>query len=113
MKKKKKEKFQTFRSVDHGPYRTIKTTLKSVLRDKEIKPNIEHVIQEMNDLVVHTYQFIRLYVLYLYENELEFPEINEAFIMSCIKTLGTRDNRGAKSKDTVLLEILDEFASVS
>lgn len=109
MKKKKKEKFETFRSVDHGPYRTIKTTLKSVLKDKEIKPHIEHVVQEMNDLVVHTYQFIRLYVLYLYENELEFPEINEAFIMSCIKTLGTRDNRGAKSKDTVLLEIFVEF----
>ena len=31
------------------------------------------------------------------------------FIMSCIKTLGTRDNRGAKSKDVKLLETLDNF----
>ena len=109
MKKKKKEKFQVFRSQEHGPYKTIKTTLKSVLRDQGIQPHIENLVQEINDLVIHTYQFIRLYLLYLYEKELDFPEINEAWIMACIKTLGTRDNRGAKSMDVKLLETLDNF----
>jgi hypothetical protein len=108
-KRKKKEKFETFRSDDLGAYTTIKTTLKSVLKDFDIKPQIENLVQDINDLVIHTYQFIRLYLLYLYKQDLDFPEINKAFIMSCIKTLGTRDNRGAKSKDIKLLDTLNEF----
>ena len=31
----------------------------------------------MNDLVIHTYQFIRLYLLHLFENKKEFPDLNE------------------------------------
>jgi hypothetical protein len=108
-KKKTKEKFETFRTDDLGAYKTIKTTLKSVLKDFGIRPQIENLVQEMNDLIIHVYQFIRLYLLYLYDHELDFPEINESFIIYCIKTLGTRDNRGAKSKDVKILETLDEF----
>lgn len=108
-KKKTKDKFESFRDDEHGAYKTIKTTLKSVLKDFQIQPQIENLIHEINDLIIHVYQFIRLYLLNLYDRELEFPEINEQFIISCIKTLGTRDNRGAKSKDIKLLEILDNF----
>lgn len=108
-KKKTKDKFESFRSDEHGAYTTIKTTLKSVLKDFQILPQIENLVQEMNDLIIHVYQFIRLYLLYLYDQDINFPEINEPFIMSCIKTLGTRDNRGAKSKDIKLLETLDKF----
>lgn len=108
-KKKTKDKFESFRSDEHGAYTTIKTTLKSVLKDFQILPQLENLVQEMNDLIIHVYQFIRLYLLYLYDQEVDFPEINEPFIMSCIKTLGTRDNRGAKSKDIKLLETLDKF----
>ncbi len=110
MKKKKiKEKFQDFRTDDLCSYKTIKTTLKSVLKDFDIHPQIENLVQEMNDLIIHTYQFIRLYILCLYNQQLDFPEINEHFIMSCIKILGIKDNRGAKNKDVELLETLNEF----
>jgi len=63
----------------------------------------------MNDLMIHSYQFIRLYVLKCYNNNQPLPEINEKFILYCIKTLGVRSNQGAKSKDTDLLEKLQEF----
>ena len=74
-----------------------------------MRPQIENLVQEMNDLIIHVYQFIRLYILHLYKQKIEFPIIDEPFIMSCIKTLGIRDNRGAKSKNTELLKTLDEF----
>ncbi len=114
MKKRKKEKetFETFRSNDLSPYKTIKTTLKSVLREPAIKQEIENLVFDMNDLIINVYQFIRLYILKLYKNKEQFPEINEPFIMSIIKTLGTRDNRGAKSKDTNLLETLNSFYTI-
>jgi len=35
--------------------------------------------------------------------------IDETFILYCIKSLGSRDNRGKKGKDTELLEMLDTF----
>jgi len=110
MVKKKKETFKEFRSTDKSAYTTIKTTLKSVLHNhKEVQPVITNLVFEMNDLMIHSYQFIRLYVLKCYNNNQPLPEINEKFILYCIKTLGIRSNQGAKSKDTALLETLQEF----
>jgi hypothetical protein len=110
MVKKKKETFQEFRSTDKSAYTTIKTTLKSVLHNhKEVHPVITNLVFEMNDLMIHSYQFIRLYVLKCYNDNQPLPEINEKFILYCIKTLGVRSNQGAKSKDIELLEILQSF----
>jgi len=109
-KKKRKETFQEFRSTDKYAYTTIKTTLKSILHNhKNVQPVITNLVFEMNDLMIHSYQFIRLYVLYCYNNNQHIPEINEKFILYCMKTLGIRSNQGAKSKDTQLLEALHEF----
>ena len=109
-KKKKKDIFQEFRSTDKSAYTTIKTTLKSVLHNhKEVQPVITNLVFEMNDLMIHSYQFIRLYVLKCYNNNQPLPEINDKFILYCIKTLGVRSNQGVKCKDTDLLETLQEF----
>jgi hypothetical protein len=110
MVKKKKDTFQEFRSTDKSAYTTIKTTLKSVLHNhKEVQLVITNLVFEMNDLMIHSYQFIRLYVLKCYNNNQPLPEINDKFILYCIKTLGVRSNKGAKSKDTELLEALQAF----
>jgi hypothetical protein len=63
----------------------------------------------MNDLMIHSYQFIRLYVLKCYNNNQPLPEINEKFILYCIRTLGEKTNSGRKEKDTSMLETLQEF----
>jgi len=110
VKKKKKDTFQEFRSTDKSAYTTVKTTLKSVLHNhNEVQPVITNLVFEMNDLMIHSYQFIRLYVLKCYNDKQPLPEINEKFILYCIKTLGIRDKRGIQSKDTELLETLQEF----
>ncbi len=110
VKKKKIELFQEFRSNEKSAYTTIKTTLKSVLRNHtEVQPVITNLVFEMNDLMIHSYQFIRLYVLKCYNNRQQFPEINEKFILYCIKALGEKTNSGRKEKDTSMLETLQEF----
>jgi hypothetical protein len=110
VKKKKKDTFQEFRSTDKSAYTTIKTTLKSVLHNhEEVQPVITNLVFEMNDLMIHSYQFIRLYVLKCYNNNQPIPEITEKFILYCIKTLGVRSRQGVKCKDTDLLETLQEF----
>ena len=110
MGKKKKETFQEFRSNEKSTYTTIKTTLKSVLHNhKEVQPVITNLVFEMNDLMIHSYQFIRLYVLKCYNDNQPLPEINEKFILYCIKVLGEKTNTGRKEKDTSMLDTLQEF----
>ena len=110
VKKKKKDTFQEFRSNEKSAYTTIKTTLKSVLHNhKEVQPVITNLVFEMNDLMIHSYQFIRLYILQCYNNNQPLPEINEKFILYCIKVLGEKTNTGRKEKDTSMLDTLQEF----
>ncbi len=110
VKKKKKEEFKEFRNVEKSAYKTFKIPLKTILLNRDtIQPVINNLVFEMNDLVIHTYQFIRLYILDKYTKNLPLPTIDDTFISYCIKTLGTRDNRGKKCKDIELLETLEEF----
>jgi hypothetical protein len=109
-KKKLKDEFKEFRNNDKSAYKTIKTTLKSVLLNRDlVQPVINNLVFEMNNLMIHSYQFIRLYVLNCYSNKTALPEFDDTFILYCIKTLGTRDNRGKKGGDTALLDKLERF----
>ena len=115
MVKKKKPKgiFQEFRNNEKSAYKTFKIPLKTILIHRDtIQPVINNLVFEMNDLVIHTYQFIRLYILDKYTKNQPLPNIDETFILYCVKTLGSRDNRGKKGKDTELLEILDAFYKI-
>jgi hypothetical protein len=110
MKRKKKEKFESFRSLEKSPYKTIKIPLKTILLDhKEIQPIVNELVFEMNDLVIHSYQFIRLYILHCYTNSKPLPVIDDQFISYCIKTLGIRSNKGLKKKNTELVDRLERF----
>ena len=61
MKKKKKEDFKSFRNIDKSAYKTVKIPLKSILKDHIlVQPILNHLVFEMNDLIIHSYQFIRL-----------------------------------------------------
>jgi len=109
-KKKPKDTFKEFRNNEKSAYKTFKIPLKTILLNRDtIQLVINNLVFEMNDLVIHTYQFIRLYVLNCYTNNIPLLMIDEPFILYCIKSLGLRDNRGKKGKDTELLEMLDTF----
>jgi hypothetical protein len=110
MVKKKKDTFTSFRSNQKSAYKTFKIPLKSILNNRNVvQPVINHWVFEMNDLMIHSYQFIRLYVLHCYYNQITLPEIDTTFILYCIKTLGSRSNQGVKCKNTHLLDTLEHF----
>ena len=109
-KRKKKDAFKEFRSTEKSSFSTVKTTLKAVLRNREeIQPAITNIVFQMNDLMIHSYQFIRLYLLKCFNERQPFPEVNETFVLYCMKTLGKSSNRGRKSKDDNLLATLNQF----
>lgn len=86
-------------------FKPIKITLKSVLLNQnEIQPDINNLVFENNDFMIQSNQFTRLYILYSYTKQLNFPEINKIFILYCIKALELSDNRGRK-----VLKKLEKF----
>ena len=72
MKKKKKDinNTQPNKGVNCDkqihPYKTIKTSLKSIIKTPEIQKIINDLVIKCNDIIIDTYQFIRLYNLKKY-----------------------------------------------
>jgi single-stranded DNA-specific DHH superfamily exonuclease len=87
MVKKKKENFTSFRSNDKSAYKTFKIPLKTILCNRqEVQPVLNHLVFDINDLVTHTYQFIRLYLLHLYNQQLPLPVIDETVLKTFTNT---------------------------
>lgn len=91
------------------PYRTIKTSLKSILKNEEICEPLTTLILKCNTIVSDAYQFIRLYTLHKYHSNQPIPEINTTFVRYCIISLGTRDNRGRSVGNSEFLQELTTF----
>ena len=91
------------------PFKSIRTSLKSIIKDSDTQKKINELVIRINDIVIDTYQLIKLYVLKKLNNNDEAPTIDITFIKYCITALGTRDNRGKKIIETPLLKELQEF----
>jgi hypothetical protein len=70
-------------------FKTIKTSLKSVLKHQDINlPKINDAVIRANKIVIHTLQFMKLFLLHYYEqNNHTLPIINDDFINSCMNFL--------------------------
>jgi len=98
MSKKKKKKDDVikdeFEKFDF--MKTVKNNINNVIKDKFILPIINDLVIRTNKIVIHTCNFIKLYCIYLYENDLDFPLIDKNFICDVFKVITKRkDNRGA------------------
>jgi hypothetical protein len=81
-------------------YRTIKCPLKSVLKNfNTIQPILDDTIKDVNQLIIYTYQFIRLYYLDKFNNNKQLPEFNKQFILDCMKIIGTSETNRGKQKN--------------
>jgi hypothetical protein len=92
-------------------YKIIKCPLKAVLKNFDIiQPIIENVVIDINQFVILGYQFIRLYLLDKFNNNLEFPTINKQFILDVLKTIGKSEtNRGKQKTQIKNKEIKDDL----
>ena len=81
------------------------------LKKDDIKTILNDTCSRTNQIVIHTYQFLRLWILYKYHNKLDIPIITEELIRMVMNTLSTKDNRGNKPTDEnlKLLEELNKF----
>ena len=108
-KRKRDVDSSVFRPKRDNAYCTVKTSLKSILRDDDQKEVIQHIVLRCNDIVTEAYQFIRLYCLHLFHNQQPLPTLDEKFTQYCIKAVGKRSARGKKPADGDLQSKLDAF----
>jgi hypothetical protein len=108
-KEHKRERKPLYTKYKKGDFITVKTSLKSVLKDHDKNfMVINDLVCKCNDIVIKTYQFIRLYILYCFHNNKEIPLFNKDNILYFIRACGKRDNRGKKSKNEDLQKELEK-----
>jgi hypothetical protein len=95
--------------TEKNPYRTIKTSLKSIIKNPIIHQKINDLVLRINPIVIDTYQFIRLYCLHLFHQQRDIPDLDSTFISYCMMTLGERDARGRQPHQSELLIELNQF----
>ena len=80
-------------------YRVIKCPLKSVLKKYDkLQPIIESTVFDINQIVILSYQFIRLFLIHKFNKQQELPKINKQFVLDVIKTVSNAEtNRGKKT----------------
>ena len=78
-KRKRDVDSSVFKPKRDNAYCTVKTSLKSILRDDDQKEVIQHIVFRCNDIVTEAYQFIRLYCLHLFHNQQPLPTLDEVY----------------------------------
>lgn len=110
MKKKKNFKL-LFDKPPKSDFITIKTSLKTVLKNYDINfPIINQLVLDFNDVAITTYQFIKLYILKCYHENKEIPELTEELLKCFTRSCGIKINRGTIKNQDFQNE-LNEFYS--
>jgi hypothetical protein len=109
-KPKVKEKKKDEENFDY--MKTNKDNIKNVLRDENLLSLINDLTIRTNKIIIHSYQFLKLYLLHLYENNQSFPEINKEYICDIFKVITKRKcNSGGYTNETMpeQLKTLNDF----
>ena len=93
----------------------IKNTLKNMFIkniNKEYIDTINNAVLRTSKIVFHTYNFLNLYFMHLYNNKLTFPIINDSFITYIMLVVTDRkDKRGRTSSEKAqsIIDTLIDF----
>ena len=88
-----------------------KTPLKNIVKDTTILDQITLLVILINKIVVLAHQFIKLYLLFLYDKEEEFPMIDKDFVILIFKLITTRTDTRGRQCNSATLETLKELQS--
>ena len=99
-KKKKKKNIPNEEDIESFDYmKTIKTNLLNVLNNENILPIIQDLVIRTNKIVIHACQFIKLYCIHLFDNNIQLPMIDKKFISNVFIIITQRkDKRGSLSE---------------
>ena len=88
-KPKVKEKRNEDENFDY--MKTNKDNFKNILKDNSILPIIDDLVNRTNKIVIHSYQFLKLFLIHLYDNNQNFPVIDKEYLCDIFKVLTVRN----------------------
>lgn len=97
MKSDRPKKNKKKNKKNKQPIKVVKTSLKSIIKNKENINPINDVVFEVNKIVRHTYNFLKLYYISKFNNN-EKVIINNKLINTIMKILCEKDPRGKPKK---------------
>ena len=113
MKKSKPKVKEKKKEEDNFDYmKTNKDNIKNIIRNLNILPIINDLVSRTNKIVIHTYQFLKLYLINLYDNNQDFPVIDKEFLCDIFKVITKRiSNKGGYTDENMpeQLRILTDF----
>ena len=69
-------------------FKCVKVSLKHVIKHYEInQPKINLTVIKAHKIVIHTLQFMKLYLLDYYDRNNNLPKLDKKFINACLKTV--------------------------
>ena len=100
MKSKVKKKKDENLNFDY--MKTTKDNIKNVIRNENLLSTINDIVIRTNKIVIHSYQFLKLYLLDLYKNNKSFPNIDKEFICDIFKVITIRKcNTGGYTEENM------------
>ena len=105
------EKYEKFLTS----FKSVKTSLKSIVRDQSSIKHFNKVVCRMNRLVIMTYQFLKAYALYCFNTGKKIPIYDKQFIVLVMKTIGYTDNDTKEfgPKSQAIIDDLRQFKESS
>jgi len=107
--KKKKVKIKNDDICETYDYmKTNKDNIKNIIKNKDDLIIINNLAILINKIVIHALHFLKLYVLYLYDNNLNFPKIDKEFICDIFKVITIRKcGSGGYTEDNMPKQMKD------
>jgi len=93
-------------------FKCVKVSLKHILKNEDInQPKINEVVIKAHKIVIHTLQFMKLYLLDHIDKNIKLPVIDKVFINCCMKILCEESPSGRPPKQEIkdLKEKLTKF----
>ena len=77
---------------------TVKCPLNLIVKNDEHKPILFDACFRTNQIIIPSYQFLRLWILNKYHNKIEIPEITFDIVKMAFSSLTINDKGGNKPK---------------
>jgi len=94
-------------------FKSTKTSLKSILKHLEINTKkINDVVIKSHKILIHTLQFLKLYLLHHYETNRILPEIDKVLILNVMKVVcGEKHTNTRKPPKKETVELKDKLTT--
>jgi hypothetical protein len=90
-------------------YKGVKVPIKYIVKQDDTTKKILETVVKANKIVIHTLQFMKLYLIHYYDNHQDLPIIDKVFVNTCMKVVCIQSTQGRPPSQKV--KILKEELS--